>query len=135
MIKANELRIGNWVYTQSKKLMQHDKTVPFKLKVITAQEQHKWEPIPLTPKILEKCGFVKDAFGSYNIWLPQRLQTAESALLFSGDYLYLGQYNDDNRNHDSICTFWNKDLMKEFHLHQLQNLYFSLTGEELEIAF
>jgi len=78
MIPTNELRIGNWV------LIQGDEQKQIK----TLQQQHctlyddgfDWHrydaihPIPLTPEVLVKCGFVVMQSGHYslmdeNIWL------------------------------------------------------------------
>ena len=82
---------------------------------------------------LEKAGFEKDGFGAYNIWLPKTYSTTNRTLSFSGDYLYLRERVNENRFNDIISSIWNKDLMKQFYLHQLQNLYFSLTGIDLNI--
>ena len=70
-------------------------------------------PIPLTPEILEKCGFDKatDKFGGY------------LSPLHKG-----GRIRIDKDN-----LWWNGCFSTEVkHLHQLQNLYYSLTNEELE---
>jgi len=80
------------------------------------------KPIPLTEEILLKCGFKKDLDGSFqkndvSIFLDKRFKTN----------LYL-QTNDSNRN-----FIWFGYECKIQHLHQLQNLYFALTGEELNI--
>jgi hypothetical protein len=88
-----------------------------------------FEPIPLTPEILERCGFSQDGFYQYGIDASSSLSTSKRRLYFGGDYLYLEE-EDKNLNRDLI-TIWNKDLMKVFYLHQLQNLYFTLTGKEL----
>lgn len=84
-------------------------------------------PIPLTPSILEAAGFEKRRDGEYlysidldkhisivvnnNNIFPMLLQDAE----FSGGELNVYSCNLIN------------------YLHQLQNLYFALTGTELEI--
>ena len=67
------------------------------------------DPIPLTEEILLKCGFVKGKM---------------SNVFYLGDFEIL------------LPTYFKyKDahLIKIKHLHQLQNLYFALTGEELII--
>lgn len=109
MIQANELRIGNWV-----KLKGTDRiyTITFPLHNDLAEQWHNTlnhiEPISITPEILEKCywnGYNKLSINS-NFKIDK-----EGRLYYCGDY-----------------TGINIDC-----LHQLQNLYFALTGQELNI--
>lgn len=107
MIQANELRIGNWllftdfpVYNNPVQVRQGE----------LKQEWLDWfaKPIPLTPEILEKCGFEN--------WDKNKYSNDILCLTINGEgFLYLA-----NQRHVNI-----------FYLHQLQNLYFALTGEEL----
>jgi hypothetical protein len=70
-----------------------------------------FSPIPLTPEILEKAGFKKQSSGY------RRLNN-----------IILMYDNDDN------CWLLKGHPFFKFQsLHQLQNLYHSLTGKELEI--
>ena len=131
MIKANELRIGNKVKDRGGKVLTIDywerKDMVAKRVVIEGIEVHPLteyceylQPIPLTPEILEKCGLIKDV---------------ESAKY---------NYNDYTSTHLFIRIQSNRFLVRvnntliyfnnPFHLHQLQNLYFALTGEELNIT-
>ena len=118
MINANELRIGNWV-----KLFNDDfykihvisKTVIQVEGGIIGGEVFKLEhiqPIPLTPEILEKCGFKKGSI-----------------------YFYFSKFRivkiNDSNNWLILLSDTYHHLCKLKHLHQLQNLYFALTGEEL----
>jgi len=77
--------------------------------------------IPLTPEILEKCGFVED---KYN---PGRFEKEidDQHKLVYGSYDGIILECDD--------TFYNIELSKIQYVHQLQNLYFALTGNELNI--
>lgn len=99
MIPANELRIGNWV-----KISQHQTTVSH----IMGDEDF-FEPIPLTPQILEKCWF--------------RLHK---------DLVYIYKHHARIRITKQLELLLDGNLWVELkYLHQLQNLYFALTGEEL----
>jgi hypothetical protein len=118
-ILANELRIGNWVNTSVEPTLLTDYN---KVKEITSDAlvcenvgACDWSditPIPLTPEILEKAGFEDD--------LP---------------------WKKNNFCLDSECRFHVVDgtgygviIARQIKfVHQLQNLYFALTGEELEI--
>lgn len=58
-MKANELMLGDWVLdTRTKNPLRVN---PF----MAEMEVPEWEPIPLTPEILEKNGLANDYYGSY----------------------------------------------------------------------
>ncbi len=107
MISANELRVGN--------IVKKDE-VEYVADFITIQMAHNYSPISLTPEILEKCGFVQvrngiglRVFGGYVF----------VSMLFNLFPLVL---DIDNSR---------MPLNNIKYLHQLQNLYFALTGVEL----
>lgn len=119
MIKAEELRIGNYV-----KSARTGEIIPvdwIAIKCVhdgnTLPPAHgtgiAYEPIPLTGEILLKCGFEK---GDYNEFRHTNLIGTLT--------LY-----------DGICEIHLGDLYSVWieSLHRLQNLYFSLTGQELKI--
>jgi hypothetical protein len=147
MLKANELRIGNFIFWNSKLSSPEISFLTFPVEVtsilpgtigyispgiehrsesfeddkLQTQTTHKpleeFEPILLTRDILEKCGFentdVNDQYYSYRKEsLTIRFMTGDSTRAKIGDCEFVCQY-----------------------LHQLQNLYFDLTGEELEVAY
>ena len=76
-------------------------------------DEEKLTPIPLTEEILLKCGFEKDRFGNYSLGLFELL------------------YNDIIGFRFSMEGQWCYEEIK--YLHQLQNLFYSLCGKELEI--
>jgi hypothetical protein len=104
MIQENELRIGNWVFMDNRRY-------------------HKWadvdytcnpddfSPIPLTPELLEKCGFEYSEG-----WYHRKISGLNLNILPNSDYHIDGEQIAPLKS-----------------LHQLQNLYFSLTNEELQI--
>jgi hypothetical protein len=84
-----------------------------------ARNYGDFDPIPLTPEILKKAGFEKDEqHDCYVIFSevdnPVCIEYFDSKLHFIG--------------RDSAYT-----LENTIYLHQLQNLVFDLTGEELQI--
>ena len=103
MIKANELRIGNKLQDSNGHYYEVDHGLISQICVVSGDDFYG---IPLTPEILEKAGFVKSD-GEFGWWLSKKV--------ISGFYY-------DN-------TF----ITRIKSLHQLQNLYFALTGEELPI--
>ena len=118
-MKANELRIGNLVYSglNSKDVIEVYPMFIVQLSKIE-NETHNIKPIPLTEEWFYKLGglrFNLDAEKKhYQIGLfTFRLEKDGFILL-----------NDDNTE----CFFGFKPIR---YVHQLQNLYFELTGEEL----
>lgn len=115
MIKANELRIGNWVFQENRhvQLNEDDLEVLF-----AARNYEDYNPIQLTPEILEKCGFKMDSGADFT-------HTDSGLKLFSGHH----EFNYWGSTHNA------KDFDTSIkYLHQLQNLYFALTGEELKVT-
>ena len=121
MVKANELRIGNWIGN-----VISDK--PYKVEIIKAQAvkngifytvnellQEHLTPIPLTPEILEKCGFVSKDMADIGIFI----------------YLKISDDITINWNQGSMWLFDYNTNIK--YLHSLQNLIHALTGEELNV--
>lgn len=118
-MKAQELRIGN--------LIQDDSEKPYKVSAYQLYtyivNNHKWyaqaNPIPLTEEWLEKFGFKVVKGESSTIDLPDGFLEIETEFSYG--------INSTEKAHS--CGHW---YSGELHyVHQLQNLYFALTGEEL----
>lgn len=121
-IRSEELRIGNWLISISsgRQLVVDDigdSGINIQWYHELTDYEFRWQdvdPIPLTSSILEKCGF--------NIFSEQY----NNGFRFKYMKLY---------NHNENLYFnpydWNFQLEIKY-LHQLQNLFFALTGEELE---
>ena len=123
-MEAKELRIGNLIYGVSDRIetvigLGSDTISAYPGKLVDAQmffTEDDFTPIPLTEEWLIKFGFEKH-------------------------HLYSEQYNKDNYSivfcKDNCIDFWIADCddcgvaVKIPFVHQLQNLYFALTGEEL----
>jgi hypothetical protein len=119
-MKANELRIGNL-------LSAHWKNEPFKVtgEIIYEVEnyEHEYNPIPLTEEWLEKFGLeVYDVMGG-NIFLAFRqIEPYDFNFMLCDGALKVSFYRLN----------WDRSFEIK-HVHQFQNLYFALTGEELEL--
>jgi hypothetical protein len=84
-----------------------------------------YQPIPLTEEWHNKFGVQKNGFMSFE-YVLQRKNNIDVKVVFQGDYVFLRQGLSD------VITIWNKDLTKrDMYVHEWQNLYFALTGEEL----
>ena len=112
-MEAKELRIGNWVYNATiKKEMQVYPMMIAQLSMVEGESNI--EPIPLTEEWLLRFGFEKNG----EEWF---IHENNFELVFDeGKYFYTWDYN--------WCTSFGIK-----YIHQLQNLYFALTGEELQL--
>lgn len=131
MIKPNELRIGNRL--RPRRVIDPENTPIIGYAICAAHIAYSeeylnndWEPIPLTPEILKKCGFVKHASHSLILKVNEQL------------FLYHDQFEKLIRISFYETSFTYPIHLKEpgyhfQHLHQLQNLFHSITGKELEI--
>jgi len=112
MISANELRIGN--ETSFGKVYQIEEDC-FYSKKNDVSYKNKWakiDPIPLTPEILYNCGFTYDG------------------TCFIRKGIFIGEFKSGLKYMPTNQLYWGGNIEIKC-LHQLQNLYFSLTGEEL----
>lgn len=132
-MKPNELRIGNWVsfddrlfqiYSISEEFPTLD-TEEFGIGVVG---YNNLQPIPLTEEVLLKCGFscTEESETSKGFSIGENIVTY--------DYLvYLTWLKRIDRKGLDPYPFYRNGRHIVKHLHHLQNLYFALTGQELEI--
>lgn len=138
MINKNVLRIGNWVenlkdfkdlhvkyknsppiYYKIKSLHEIGANVSvFKKSLVADSDYSTLTGIPLTPEILVKSGIkvqlvFADGISEYNVIDNGKFET----IVVSGNIIRLQGVPSKPIEY----------------LHQLQNLYFALTGEELEV--
>jgi hypothetical protein len=127
VIQASELRIGNLVYGVNDRVeiilqisSSQIRTEPPRLPVSGFASPNDINPIPLTEEWLLKMRFIKTDCGfeinTGNIYLSVMVENQSI-----NKPIYI-QYKD------SIIT-----LCEIRHVHQLQNLCFALTGQELTI--
>ena len=112
-MKANELRIGNWVELNQTGETTYTTIQPSSFSV---KPEIYFKPIPLTEDWLEKFGF---ELGKVKVGLPAfKHPDLEMTLVF-----YDGSFGIAGAKKQPPLDY----------VHQLQNLYFALTGEELTI--
>jgi hypothetical protein len=144
-MKANELRIGNWIkYTTDKELTRryHNTLAQVDIDILMDVEhfiKSKWfAPLPLTPEILEKCGFIKTSYSNHksNPYISQEIRDLDffdhrfNNMVLSGVGRPIEFYEVEYCPLDIEERTY---IAKLNHLHQLQNLYYALTNQELEI--
>jgi len=113
-MKASELRIGNYVYFEDE-LLKFDFEMGWNFDYI--------KPIPLTEEWLLKFGFKKDLDGSFVFGL---LSMFKDKRLKQNVYIYTESTQSLSDGQWVVIN----DLKLQY-VHQLQNLYFALTNEEL----
>lgn len=123
-MEANELRLGNWVYYQDNCPLKSIILNFDRMKSVFFDE--KWasyylSPIPLTEEWLLKFGFVfLTDIGVYK--LKFKIDTQAGEYEFAGVPKAIGFVSN---------RLFASGTIK--YVHQLQNLYFALTGNELTI--
>ena len=149
MIDARELRIGNWVFDDENNLCQISSLMSEKKAYNEGCETQfdtdgicveypnmeanyiteNINPIPLTAERLERFGFEKS--GEYHTMLVGDLISSIYFVVDGVDFSIaiadsISSYEDGSR-------YLTPELKATRNVHQLQNLYFALTGEELEL--
>jgi len=124
-MKANELRIGNLFKEQySGQLI---KVIALSGVVITfdGNFKGKWqaEPIPLTQEWLLKFGLKHDL---YDDRFTFEMGSTDYVVEKQDDWYFIGVKYNTSKGNSIVYFSWHI-----YHVHQLQNLYFALTLEEL----
>jgi hypothetical protein len=137
MIEANQLRLGNYLqwdnaYYKVKYVGEtigldisdtngEGATQKFQHNPVYSHNINELQPVPLTPELLEKAGFEYERA----TWGDKKcIAFFTDDVTDKGMYCYLGVWNyiDDQKGIGYVK-----------YLHSLQNLYYALTGEELEV--
>lgn len=131
-MKANELRIGNWIKYEDK-LVQ---VVQLSSMMIFCQRDENqflvncapevFKPIELTEEVLLKIGFKKK----------------NDCYILSNEYIFFVYYKDSFKQELLASVkrkgkyYYNTNELKNYdirYLHELQNAYYLLTNEELKV--
>lgn len=128
MITSTELRIGNWVMPKENIENQEvGKVTQVYMNGFTVDYHYPgswYKPIPLTPEILEKCGLVKTYESRHRTTFDADKYGHGEIGIVIYHIMYAGMYF---RYYSEV-----KEIPCKY-VHQLQNLYFALTGEELTV--
>lgn len=128
MVDVKELRIGNWVYYLGCRAKINSISVSsscgyvstFSSGIVT---QNQIEPIPLTEDLILKCGFTESYSDSkgyiYSI----------NGVKFLRCFFDIPSFFIETEEDDDL---FNRPIDN---LHQLQNIYYALIGQELEVEF
>lgn len=116
-MKSNELRIGNYVLFSGFETRIKPYDFSKQCRGLNGSEMPNIEPIPLTEEWLLNAGF-------------EKLTSIEKGFK-SNSYTYSRGYSFIIHFNNGLLStnFWQGNEKK--YVHELQNLFFSLTGEEL----
>ena len=125
MIDARELRIGNYVMWTGfeNDIIKIDSITEKGTWISTENGTHgvEWkdlQPIPLTEEILMKCGFEHNYKSDYTITLSHTTDDRFNFKIYK----------------EGGFSLWYLGVpIPVGNLHQLQNLFYALSGEELEV--
>jgi len=137
MINTDELKRNNWIEEQILGYVQVYGVTKDYVKIISKGMKANGElyddilemparefvPIPLTPDIVTKCNFHKDKAGD---WEHQIDPTLYLKLIFSMDGYAYPHYIESSGDEYKVMG-----IARINSLHQLQNLLYCLTGQEL----
>ena len=128
-MEVKELRIGNYVQDYNDRLIVVNEYTILNFDIYSKNQNEALIPIPLTEEWLLKFGFEKDGvLDCYNEDIERQIYGGFNintiSLVMMDGYLLPKPYYDSEA--------FSEDF-KLSHVHQLQNLYFALTGEELII--
>ena len=123
-MEAQELRIGNFIAYEP--TIDDWEEIYVKPGTIIQCEisPDSFEPIPLTEKWLINFGFIHAKFSSeyWSHWV-----------LKNGWSISLSNHTEESSGVNKGLFYWGDDYIEIKYVHQLQNLYFALTGEELVV--
>lgn len=132
MIDPRELRVGNYIL--------HKATV--RIAQVSCTLQHfeqlakgmakDFFPIALKPEVLQKCGFTENK--GYSL-LPEAREFVLTLPVMGNNKNEIYAYLNAKKESYARATINDLIISNNFYfVHQLQNLYFALTGSELEMA-
>lgn len=119
-IKPEELRLGNWVKWPEEKEPNEVQWEHGHWLGVFEKNYGYPEPIPLSPDWLERFGF--------------KINNERDPESCSFDYMHIGLFyiGEFNRSGWLLNAYDSMPPMQ--YIHQLQNLYFALTGNELSLG-
>jgi len=118
-MKASELRIGNLVMDGKDIEQVNARMIDMLVKI-----EADFDPIPLTEEWLLKLGFKQCGY--------EMLSWKHETLLPSFDLDGINWADFDEPDYQFLNYKVGNEILRIDYVHQLQNLYFALTGEELK---
>ena len=122
MIDVKELRVGNWFE------WDEPQTTIYGFAQVKSYHELGYSgiimPIPLSPSILEKCGFEKHE-NSNEYW--------NHYILKNGWHISEALHDEKSAGVKKGKFYWSDEFIEFEYVHQMQNLFHSLYHKELEV--
>ena len=120
-MKANELRLGNYildVFDLKNTVIRKIDLEDLSMFINYSNHPLPFRPIPLTEEILLKCGFEKSAWDNFSTFRNSFCSDGCIVISLEHKYIEIGDLTLD---------------IEIKYLHQLQNLIYALTNQELNV--
>lgn len=138
-MEAKDLRIGNWVESDGNYITVFHIDRDDDRGRINYVGEDQYNPIQLSPEILEKCGFEFKEYEGITTLSDDFDDPKEDGTTKNWTLKIPSSSNIEGIRQFELVQFGNKNILFAHnwlrvpihHLHQLQNLYFALTGTEI----
>src|ERR1044072_5121145 len=129
MIKSHEFRFGNYLMQKTGVRILPVRCSFEHFALMSKGAEKDLFPVVLSPAILEKCGFVENK--KYALLPESREFILVLPVMGSGE-IEIRAYVKNNKECFARAMVNKVPVSNNvYHLHQLQNLYYALTGKEL----
>jgi hypothetical protein len=131
MINANELRLGNQLMQKIATRIITSACTYQHFELLSKGQNQDLFPVVLKAELLEKCGFIENK--DYPL-LPGAREFRLALPVVGNNQNEIFAYIKNNKECFGRAALNGLPVSNNFYyLHQLQNLYFALTGQELMI--
>jgi hypothetical protein len=131
MIKSHEFRLGNYLMHKTGVRILTMRCTLEHFALLPVGEKDLF-PVVLSATVLEKCGFAENK--KYAL-LPESREFVLVVPVMGSGAVEIRAYIKNNKECFGRAMMTGVPVSNNFHhLHQLQNVYFALTGNELEVT-
>jgi hypothetical protein len=131
MIKPQEFRLGNYLMHKTGVRILTVRCTTEHFALLAKGGEKDLFPVVLSPPLLEKCGFAEN--NKYAL-LPESREFVLVVPVMGSGAVEIRAYVKNNKECFGRVMMAGVPVSNNFHhLHQLQNIYCSLTGNELEL--
>ena len=131
MINLHELRFGNRILQKTGTKISPSPFGMQHVELMAMGEGGSLYPVVLKPEIVERCGFIEN---KQSPLLPDAREFTLLLPVQGGNQNLLHVYSKNNGECFGRATVNGLVASNNFfHLHQLQNVFYALTGKELDV--
>lgn len=131
MIKPQEFRLGNYLMHKTGVRILTVRCTTDHLALIAKGGEKDLFPVVLSASVLEKCGFAENK--KYPL-LPESREFILVVPVMGSGNMEVRAYIKNNKEAFGRAMLSGVPVSNNFfHLHQLQNLFYALTAQELEV--